>query len=115
MNLEFLSLVFPTLLALVGFPAVVAALINLLKAFGMVDGFAPKVSLAFNLLGFAGTFYLVATNQVELLKQIDAQLTIAAAFLVSFTAFVIEIGLTKVAHSALRGLPLIGYSYSLKK
>ena len=51
MNLEFLSLVFPTLLALVGFPAVVAALINLLKAFGMVDGFAPKVSLALNLIG----------------------------------------------------------------
>ena len=115
MDLTFLNLVFPVLFALVGFPALSAAVVNLLKAIGWIqNNGAPNVVLAFNLLGFGVTFYLVATNQVGLLKLIDAQLNILASFVVAFTAFAVEIGPTKVFHTALRGIPWIGFSYTLK-
>ena len=112
MNLEFLSLVFPTLAALVGFPALLAALINVAKIFGLPDGYAPKVSLVVNLIGFAGVLYLVSTNQLELLQQIDVQLGVVAAFLLSFGTFATQIGLTKLFNQALKGTPAIGYNRS---
>lgn len=114
MNLEFLALVFPALYALVGFPALVAASINLAKSFGLPDGKAPTVSLVFNMFGFMGVFYLISTRNVTLLTALDVQLGIAATFIVSFTTFAVEIGLTKVFHAALKGLPYIGFSYSSK-
>lgn len=115
-DLNFLSLVFPVFFALVGFPALGAALINLGKVFGVVgDNNAPTFLTGLNLIGFVVVFYFVATNQVELLKALDLQLSIVAAFVVSFTTFAVEVGLTKVFHSALRGIPWIGFSYSAKK
>ena len=115
MNLEFLALVFPALYALVGFPALAAAVINLAKVFGLPDGNAPQVSLVINGLGFVGVFYLIATGKVALLSALDAQLGILATFIVSFTTFAVEVGLTKVFHTAFKGLPWIGFSYSNKK
>jgi hypothetical protein len=112
MNLEFLNLVFPTLAALVGFPALLAALINVSKLFGLPDGYAPKVSLVVWLIGFVGVFYLVATGQVELLKAIDVQLGIFASFLLAFGTFATEIGLTKIFNQALKGVPWIGFNRS---
>lgn len=113
-DLQFLALVFPALYALVGFPALVAASINLAKAFGLPDGKAPTVSLVFNTFGFLGVFYLISTGNVALLTALDVQLGIVAAFVISFTTFAVEIGLTKVFHAALKGLPYIGFSYSSK-
>jgi len=115
MDLQFLSLVFPALAALVGFPALGAAIINLAKNFGLPYGTAPQVSLVFNLLGFVGVFYLVSTGQVEVLKALDVQLGVLAAFVVSFTTFAVEVGLTKIFHQAFKGLPVIGYSHTLEK
>lgn len=115
-DLTFLTLVLPALMALVGFPALVAAVTNLFKVFGWLkDGDAPNVSLFFNVLGFAGVFYLAVTNQLALLSAIDIQLGILASFLVAFTSFAVEIGLTKLFHNGFRGLPFIGYSHSLEK
>lgn len=115
MDISFLNIVFPAFVALVGFPALAAAVGNLLKAFGAVgDGAAPTVSLIFNLIGFLGVFYLVATGQVELLKALDVQLGILASFIVSFTVFAVETGLTKLFHQAFRGMPGIGYSFTLQ-
>lgn len=112
MNLEFLNIVFPTLMTLVGFPALLAALINVWKQIGLPDGAAPTVSLIVWLIGFVGVFYLVATGKVELLKVIDVQLGILASFLLAFGTFATEIGLTKLFNQALKGVPFIGYNRS---
>lgn len=114
-DIQFLALVFPALYALVGFPASVAALINLAKVFGLADGQAPKVTLVLNFIGFVLVFYLIATGNVGFLSALDIQLGILANFIVSFTAFAIEVGLTKVFHNAFKGLPWIGFSYSSNK
>ena len=105
---------FATLMALVGFPAFLAAAINLAKSFGMPDGYAPKVLEVVNFIAFGVVFYFVQTDQVELITRYDANLGVLSTFIVAFTVFVTEIGLTKVYHQALKGLPVIGYSYSTK-
>lgn len=112
----FLNLIFPTMAMLVGFAAFVAALINLLKLFGLPDGLAPRVSMILHLVMFGVVVYFAYLGRVEVVTMIDAQLGIVATFLVLFGTFVSEIGLTKFIHErALRGLPVIGMSYSQGK
>jgi hypothetical protein len=113
--MEFLNDVFPALAALIGFPALLAAGINMAKQFGLPDGYAPKVVLYGNLAMFVFVLYLSFAGKLSILSAIDSQLGTLAAFLVTFSAFVADIGLTKLFHAGLRGVPLIGYSYSHKK
>lgn len=113
MDLSWLSLIFPAFAALVGFPALLAALINIGKQFGIVpDGFAPKIVLVVNILAVVGVGYLFFTGNQPLLVAIDEQLGTLATFLLTFAAFVAELGLAKGANNALRGTPLIGFSHS---
>ena len=113
--MDFLTEVFPVIAALIGFPAFLAAAVNLLKVFGLADGQATKVVTYANLLVFAGVFILLAMGRLPLLTVIDEELGKVAVFVLAFTAFATEIGLTKIFHEALKGVPLIGKSYSLEK
>lgn len=110
--MEPLNLIFTAIAALVGFPALVAALINLAKFVGLPDGYATKLSTALWLLAFVGVSYLVFVGKIDLLAQIDLQLGALANFLLAFAAFAAEIGLTKLFHAFLRGVPVIGFSYT---
>ena len=115
MNLEFLNLIFPALAALIGFPALLAAVINAGKYFGALsDGIAPKVVLWANVLALAGVGYLVATGNQPLLNLIDAQLGHLAAFLVTLLGFISNLGVAKGFNNVLRGTPVIGFSHSTK-
>lgn len=113
--MDFLTEVFPVFAALVGFPAFLAAAVNLLKVFGLADGLALKVVAWANVLALAGVFILLAAGRVPLLALVDEELGKIAVFTIAFTAFATEIGLTKLFHEALKGIPLIGKSYSLEK
>lgn len=112
-DLTFLNLIFPTFVALLGFPALLAALINIGKVFGWIpDGLAPRVVLYANLVALIAVGYFAFTGKIDILTAIDNQLGVAAAFLVTFTTFVAELGLAKGFNNALRGTPIIGYSHS---
>ena len=116
MNLEFLNLIFPALIALIGFPALLAAIINAGKYFGVLpDGIAPKFVLYANLIALVGVGYLVATGNQPLLNMIDTQFGHLAAFLVTLLGFISNLGTAKGFNNVLRGTPIIGFSHSAKK
>jgi hypothetical protein len=114
--------VFPVLASLVGFPALLASLVNLAKNiklpngnFLLPDGYAPKVVLYANLLALVGVGVALGTGNLPILYQIDIQLGLVSTFLLTLSAFITELGLTKVYHAALKGTPVIGKSYSNEK
>lgn len=99
--------------ALLGVAALVAALINAGKTFGVVkDGDAPKWSLALNTVGFLA---LVVTRLFA--PQVDPAAADQAAgqvaqILVLVLGLVSQFGAAKLANNGLRGLPVIGKSHS---
>jgi hypothetical protein len=105
---------FPIFASLIGFPAFVAAGVNIAKSYGLADGLASKIVAYVTLTGFIGVGVAYFTGNLPMLNQIDAQLGTLATFLVTFAAFVSELGLAKLWHAALKGTPLIGKSYSLE-
>jgi hypothetical protein len=108
--------IFPLVASLIGWPAFLAALINTAKAwFDLPDGLAPKITLYATLVVFAGCGVALFTGHLDVVQAIDLQLGYAAAFLLTFSAFVAELGLTKGFHLMLRGTPVIGKSYSYDK
>ncbi len=101
---------------LIGFPAFLSAALNLGKYFNWIkDGQAPTIILWANLVAFVAVSVAVYTGNLDLVGSVDNQLDTFAKFLVAFTTFVAELGLTKVAHVSLKGTPVIGHSFSAKK
>jgi hypothetical protein len=106
---------FPLFASLLGFPALIAAGVNVAKYFGwLVDTQAPTVVFWLNIAGFVGVAIAYFTGNVPLLTQIDEQLGSLALFLLSFVSFVSQLGFAKVAHAGLKGTPVIGKSFSLE-
>jgi hypothetical protein len=105
--------VFGIFAALIGFPAFLAACINVGKAwFGLSDGLAPKIVLWATLTAFVGCGIALFMGKLEVVRAIDLQLGYAGTFLLTFSAFVTELGLAKGYHAILRGTPVIGKSYT---
>lgn len=101
--------------ALVGFPALLAVLINSAKKFGWLpDGYAPTATLVGNLIAFVAVGLAVLFGKIELVGQIDEQLGALSKILLVIIAFVTDIGLTRMFNEGLRGIPLIGFSHSAK-
>jgi hypothetical protein len=108
--------IFAIIASLIGFPAFLAAVINVGKAwFGLPDGLAPKITLYATLAVFVGCGVALFTGHLDVVAAIDVQLGYVAAFLLTFSAFVTELGLAKFWHFALKGTPVIGKSYSSEK
>ena len=106
---------FPLFASLIGFPAFIAAAVNVAKYFEVLpDGAAPAVVFWVNLVGFVGVAVAYFTGNVELLTKIDAQFGSFALFLLSFVSFIGELGFAKLYHAGLRGSPVVGKSYSLR-
>lgn len=110
---------FPIFAALVGFPAFVAAGVNVAKWVAAqynysLDTLAPQIVFWVNVAGFVGVAVAYFTGNLPLLNQIDEQLGSLAKFLLTLLAFLIDLGLPKVFHAGFRGMPLVGKSYSLE-
>ena len=106
---------FPLFASLVGFPALIAAGVNIAKNYGWInDGNAPQVVFWVNIVGFVAVAGLYFTGNVPLLTQIDAQLGNLATFLLTLAAFISQLGAAKIYHAGLRGSPVIGKSFSMK-
>ena len=104
---------FPLFASLVGFPALVAAAVNVAKYFELLpDGAAPAVVFWVNIVGFVGVAVAYFTGNTPLLAQIDAQLGSLAMFLLTFVTFIGELGFAKLYHAGLKGTPVIGKSNS---
>lgn len=104
---------FPLFASLIGFPAFVAAAVNVAKYFGKIeDGQAAPVVFWVNIVGFVLVGLAYFTGNLELLSKIDAQLGSLATFLLTFVSFIVELGLAKIYHAGLRGTPVLGKSFS---
>jgi hypothetical protein len=95
---------------LVGFPALLAVLINIAKYFGLPDGSAPAVNVWAHMIVYVAVGVAVILGKVDLLPGIDLALSNVANVLLAVLALLTSIGVAKLTHVALlRGLPLIGY------
>ena len=113
--MENLELILSLVAGLVGFPAIVSAVINALKYFGLPDGYAGILNFWANLLAYVAVGVLVYLGKVDLLPGVDLLLGNVAQFLLAALAFLSSLGVTKAFHAkVLRGLPLVGFSHSLK-
>jgi hypothetical protein len=108
--------IFIIVASLVGFPACLAVGINVGKAWlNLPDGLAPKITLWATLAVFVGCGVALFTGHLEIVRAIDIQLGYVATFLLTFSAFVTELGLAKFWHFTLKGTPVIGKSFTLDK
>ena len=111
--MESLQLILQIIAGLVGFPAFLAALINVAKYFGLADGLASAVNFWAHVLVYVGVAVAVFLGKIDILSGIDLQLGAIAQLLVAVLAFLSSLGIAKTFHSmVLRGLPLVGYSHS---
>lgn len=102
-------------LALAGFAALSAAVINAGKFAGLIaDGQAPNVSLALNVVGFAALAILRLFKPDFDVAGADSVLATVATILTSILALGGQLGFTKIINNGIKGLPVIGYSHSRK-
>ncbi|MBX3004577.1 MAG: hypothetical protein KF821_01970 [Anaerolineales bacterium] len=104
---------FTSFLALAGVAALVAVLVNIGKLVGWVpDGAAPTAALLLNL----GAFVVFAGLKIYApdvdVAGLDAGAQQIATILVQVLAFVAQLGVSRAANAAVRGVPVIGYSHS---
>lgn len=110
MTFESLLATFSTL---AGASALIALLVNVLKALGVVqDGTAPVWSAGFNLLALIG-LYLFQVVQPEFdPAAVDAVLAQVAQIGAAILALAMQLWGSKLTHAAVRGIPLLGTSFS---
>lgn len=102
-------------LALAGFAALTAAVINAGKFIGLIaDGQAPNVSIALNVAGFAALVILRLFKPDFDVAGADSVLATVASILTGILALGAQLGFTKIINNGLKGLPVIGYSHSRK-
>ncbi len=102
---------------LVGVAALIAALVNVAKVFGLPDGYAPKVSAGLSLAAFISLIALkLFAPDVDVLNldKSAADIAIAALYILGL---VVNLGLPSKFHEFLAGsrVPLLGKSYTNEK
>lgn len=101
------------LAALAGFGALVAAIVNIGKQVGIVkDGQAPVFSTGINIIGLVVLFALKVFAPDVSVEGLDATAAQIAQFLTVAFGLFVQLGGARFAHDALRGVPVIGKSYS---
>lgn len=102
--------------SLAGFGSLVAFLVQVGKYFGIVkDGDAPKFVAGFNLLGMALVFAAYLFYPELDIIAVDGQLAQAVTVMSTVFGYVIMIFGSKFTYAQLKGLPLIGLSFSEKE
>ncbi len=111
--MEFLNLVLTIVAGLVGFPLLLAALINLGKLLGIIpDGAAPTANMIGNLIAYVVVAVLVLLGKTDLIPGVDVQLSALADLLLAVGAFLVSLKATKASNDhVLEGLPLVGYAH----
>jgi hypothetical protein len=99
-----------------GVAAIIAVLINIFKTLGVIqDGQATTYSVVANFVVFAG---LVATNLFKInvdVAGLDANLATYAVMLTTVFGYFVQLGGTKLFNSLIKGVPVIGKSYTADK
>lgn len=98
-----------------GMSAVVTAITNTLKKFGIVkDGQSGKVVAALNLLGLSLLVYFKFFNTALSVEFIDAQAAIVSQILIFLSGYLVTLIGSKTTHDELSDLkvPVVGFSYS---
>jgi len=96
-----------------GVGALIAAIVNVLKTTGLVkDGQAPTWVVGFNLLGMILLFALGIFQPNADIAGMDETAGQLAVVLFTVFGFVWQLISSKVAHSALKGAPVLGKSYA---
>lgn len=115
--MDVINLVLAVFSSLVGFPAFLAALINLLKFLNVLnDGNANTVNFFGNLLAFVVVGVAVFTGKTDVLSWIDGTLVGVAKILVDLLVLLggvlTSMAMARAYHNGLRGLPVVGASHS---
>ena len=101
---------------LVGFAAFAAILVNVLKYFAVIkDGDATKVVAGINLLGLVLLFVAQVFFPDLDIGVIDAGLGAIANIVGLVMGFLLQMGVSKLSHAAVKSVPVIGFSYSENK
>ena len=110
-----LDTLLPQFLALGGVATLATAIINALKQFGIVkDGQAPTASLLLNAAGFVALILLKVFSPDFDFASADATAASLSQILVLVLGLVGQLLVSKAAHTALKGTPVIGKSFSGK-
>lgn len=103
----------PQFVALGGVAALVTAIVNALKQFGVVkDGQAPTASLLLNAAGFVALILLKVFAPTFDFASADATAASLSQILVLVLGLAGQLIVSKGFHSGLRGLPVVGKSFS---
>ena len=100
------------LASLGGVAALITVVVNALKTFGVVkDGDAPTWTTGFNVLALGALFvgHVVGLTNFDKIDAVAATLAQLGTFLL---ALLLQIGTSKITHLLLRGVPVIGHSFS---
>lgn len=98
---------------LAGFAALIALIINILKALKVVhDGTADKWVAGLNLVGLIGLYVLKIIKPEYDVTGLDAAIAALIFVMTPVVNWVLMILASKLTYYAVRGLPLIGKSYS---
>jgi hypothetical protein len=100
---------------LAGVGAVIAALVNVLKTFGVVkDGTAGKWFAGLNLVAIVVLVYIRLFQPQIAVEFIDAQAAVLAQILLAILGYIVQLGTGKAANGLFVDLrlPVVGKSYS---
>jgi len=99
--------------ALVGVAALITAIVNIGKIAGIVkDGTAQTWSAALNIFGLITLFALnIFRPDIDVLA-LDSNAGQLANVLVVVSAYAVEIGASKLVHNLIKGVPVIGQTYT---
>jgi len=99
--------------ALVGFAALASLLINVLKVFKVVqDGTADKWAAGFNLAGVLALLVIkqfFPELQVQPIDNLLGEIAVVGSYILSYVVMLLG---SKATYLAVKGLPLIGRSFS---
>ncbi len=102
------------LAGMAGFAAVIALVVNVGKAAGWIaDGQAQNWSAGLNLLLLIGLFVARVFRPDVDVQHIDSQVAGFAQIGTMILSYVIQLIASQRTHDALRGVPILGKSYSL--
>ena len=102
--------------SLVGFAALIAIVINVLKLTGVVkDGTAQTWSAGLNLVGLVGLFILRVVKPDLDVGELDKQVGAFSQVAVVMIGYISQLLASKLTHVAVKNIPLIGASHTLDK
>ena len=102
---------------LAGFGALLAALVNIGKQFGLIsDGTAGRWFAGLSLAAIGALVYLKLFQPQIAVEFVDAQAAVLAQILLLVLGYVVQLGAGMTSHSIFAGLklPWVGKSYSGK-